>query len=479
VVAAFVMLGALAAASTAASATSATRATVAKSTTAQVYHAGTATSPSTAVPRCTSPNTPPGCYKGPLLKLQAASIGQTAAEPSIGVGPDGTAYFSGSTLVIDTSVVWGVAKTDARRSTDGGKTWTSIQPSVGPAGGYPQGNADPEIYVDPVTGRVFTFDLTAACQFLSYSDDKGASWISNPLACGDVPVDHQTIVSSKPVAPITTVGYPDLLTYCSNRIVFAGCGRSFDGGINWLAGGPAYQGVDSGGNLCSSLTGHLAADPNGLLYLPSAHCGFPEIAVSTDSATTWKDVTVSTMPSDIAHTSVTTDSAGNVYYLFEGKDALPYLSISKDHGDHWTAPIMVAPPGVLQVNFPVVTAADPGHIAISFPSTTETGASRAWNYTVAVSTNALSAKPVFVSNVANAATDPIHRGDCYDRCAGMWDFIDIHISAAGQAWASASDDCTGACDTGTLTQDHVGKGIAVRQISGPKLRKSPSSVWPT
>ena len=46
---------------------------------------------------------------------------------------------------------------------------------------------------DPVT-----FDLTSACQWLSYSDDKGATWVNNPLACGSPPVDHQTIVAAPP-----------------------------------------------------------------------------------------------------------------------------------------------------------------------------------------------------------------------------------------------------------------------------------------
>ncbi|HYH27185.1 MAG TPA: hypothetical protein VEA19_00240, partial [Actinomycetota bacterium] len=96
-----------------------------------VYTAGAPNGiPSAEIPICVEPDEPPGCYAGERLVLQAKRIGQTAMEPTIAVASDGTAYMAGSTIVVDTPVAYGVAKTDARRSTDGGKTWTSIQPAV-------------------------------------------------------------------------------------------------------------------------------------------------------------------------------------------------------------------------------------------------------------------------------------------------------------------------------------------------------------
>ena len=290
-----------------------------------------------------------------------------------------------------------------------------------------------------------------------------------------MPIDHQTIIAAKPRGGFPTVGYPNALYWCSNRVVDSTCGRSLDGGITWMpGGGPAYQGIDSQGNLCSSLTGHLAADSDGRLFLPSAHCGFPQIAISDDGAVRWTDVTVSPMASSVDHTSVAADSAGNLYYVFIGKDdQLPYLSISKDHGATWSTPQMVAPPGVAQANFPVVAAGDPGHIAISFPTTTSTKANRTWNQTVAITTDALAATPVYLSATGNDPADPIHRGACLGRCGGLWDFIDVQISAAGQLWTSTSDDCDTACNTSKVTSMHVGDGIAIRQIGGPLLRTPP------
>jgi hypothetical protein len=442
----------------------------------QVYHAGAPGVPSAAIPDCVAPDDPPGCYSGEKLVLQAAGIGQTAAEPTIGVAADGTAYMAGSTLVVDTPAVWGVAKTDARRSTDGGLTWTSIQPSVPVAGqGLPPGNADPMIYVDTTTGRVFTFDLLGACQWLSYSDDKGATWTHNPLACGvgDIPIDHQTIVAAKPRVLPADPAYPNFLYYCTNRLTESACGRSTDGGRLWrISGDPAFP----EDHVCHGLHGHLEADPEGRIFVPTSQtCGMPWVAISEDDGQTWTRSQVSTLSSRIPHTSIASDSAGNLYYVWinqaEGSSSiLPYLSVSTDHGRTWSAPRMIAPPGVAQANFPVVAGGGPGQIAISFPSTTKTTSSRAWDQTVVITEDALAENPVFLSATGNSPTDPIHKGACTGRCGGLWDFLDIQISPAGEAWVATSDDCLGTCNTGAASAAKVGDGIAIRQIGGPLLR---------
>ena len=51
---------------------------------------------------------------------------------------------------------------------------------------------------------------------------------------------------------------------------------------------------------------------------------------------------------------------------------LPYLAVSKDHGATWGKPIMIAPPGVHESNFPTIDASRPGHIAIGFPGSQST-----------------------------------------------------------------------------------------------------------
>ncbi|HMC70630.1 MAG TPA: sialidase family protein, partial [Mycobacteriales bacterium] len=209
----------------------------------------------------------------------------------------------------------------------------------------------------------------------------------------------------------------------------------------------------------------------GRIFLPKGHCGHPGISISADDGITWTRVQVSTMTSMYTHTSVASDSAGNLYYVWIGDNQLPYLATSTDHGVTWSQPTMVAPPGVAQVNFPVIDAGDPGNVAISFPSTTTTDKSRAWDQTVVVSTDALDGgAATYLSATGNDPADPIHRGACLGRCGGLWDFIDVHIAANGELWASSSDDCVDTCNTGTVSSAHVGDGLAITEIGGPLLR---------
>jgi hypothetical protein len=85
--------------------------------------------------------------------------------------------------------------------------------------------------------------------------------------------------------------------------------------------------------------------------------------------------------------------------------------------------------------------------AIGFPGTTEVNQAdltRPWNYYVVTTRTALWKNPVFVSNIANPANDPIHRGDCPGRCGNMLDFLDVIVSPAPDhsAWATYVDTCT-------------------------------------
>jgi hypothetical protein len=155
---------------------------------------------------------------------------------------------------------------------------------------------------------------------------------------------------------------------------------------------------------------------------------------------------------------------------------LPWLSISRDHGKTWSKPMMVAPPGVHDVNFPMVAAGTPGRVAISFPGSSVDAPAddtRPWHAWVAVTDNALTAAPTFRAAIADDGTDPLHRGACDGRCAGMFDFIDLQVSPKdGSAWATFTDTCT-AGNRCTLERKAGlatdAQGVAVRTVGGPSL----------
>jgi hypothetical protein len=424
------------------------------------------------------------------LRVSATRIGREAGEPTLGVTKQGNAFVSASAF---DSPGGQLSRTLVYSSTDGNRSWHNVTPLTA---GQPVSPAslDPYLYVDKSTGRIFNDDLTVGCSYLTWSDDQGRTWTKgNPLACESPVDDHQTLVTGRPIAGLTTTGYPNLVYYCVNKVADVQCARSQDGGLTFrISGNPAYMGVEQPQDgsphqgetavLCGGLHGHIITDPAGRLYVPKGHCDQPWLSMSADGGATWTQTLVNRMTVASHQTSVTSDTAGNLYYTWIGADdLLPYLAVSRDHGRTWGPALLIAPPGVAAVNFPTVEAAEPGHLVVSFPGTTarDATAARPWSYYVAVTTDALASRPVFHSTTANPRTDPIHRGPCLDRCAGMFDFVDVVIApSSGELWAAAVDTCTSvACRTaegpGLSKAQEAGdaQGVVIRQLSGPGLRR--------
>lgn len=377
----------------------------------------------------------------------------------------------------------GVPSSNVMRSLDGGATWEDVSPSA--AGmTLPPVSQDPYLYVDPRTDRVFSIDLTVACSYLSYSDDRGATWATNPAACGEPVNDHQSLVAGVPPPGLSLRGeYPDVIYYCFNGTARSACTRSVDGGTTFEHGRsdpfPGYE-LDKG--FCSGLHGRAVTDARGRLFVPKGHCGFPWVAVSEDGGDTWRRSQVSKdISSSGVNVQLAVDEGDNLYAVWWDEEfRLPWMAVSRDHGATWGPSLLIAPPDVKQVNFPSIAAGAPGRLAVTFPGTTVLGDSpfRPWNSYVLVSTNALDTRPLFQSATANSTKDPIHRGGCEERCGGMLDFLDAVVSPAGEAWGTVVDTCTDAdeCITnqgpdqppaGVSTSND---GIAVRQLCGPRLR---------
>jgi hypothetical protein len=436
--------------------------------------AGPVPVPSTTAVRDTDP-----------LVLASSYLGRKAAEPTIGITKQGNAFMVAADF---DGLSPATPQTKIFATYDGNKSWKDVSPVV--AGrSFPPTTLDPYLYVDPQTGRIFSDDLTVGCSVLQWSDDQGKTWSrGNPFAC-EMPVDdHQTIVAGDPPPGVQTVGYPNVIYYCVNKVGDSQCARSLDGGTTFTAtGNPAFAGVQpaqdgsssAAPGFCGGLHGHIVTDPAGRLFLPRGYCGKPWLAMSEDGGTTWTQSQVSRL--DIAgnQASVASDTAGNIYYLWWTADTLlPYLAVSRDHGKTFGPALLVGPPGLRAVNLPSIDAGAPGHVAISYPGTMDADASkpaRAWNYYVAVSTNALADLPVFHSATANPLRDPIHRGVCLNRCAGMYDFLDVVIAPSGQTWAAAVDTCTKACSSAvgpTLGKGETAtdaQGVGIRQLAGPGL----------
>ena len=412
--------------------------------------------------------------KAPVYKTFRLNHG--AGEPTIAVNKKGTAFFPAAEIALRNTV-------DVMRSKDGGRTWQNKSPQVGGQNSHPT-TLDPYVWIDEDTSRIYTIDLTVACSILSWTDNEGESWTTNPLACG-VPVnDHQTLFGG-PAATSPTVGYENLLYYCWNNVASSYCSKSIDGGITFTATGePAYQGASQGQGFCGGLHGHGVVSNTGVVMLPREYCNQAYLAISKDEGRTWNQVKVAKMrTSGGSDTSVAVDSVGNIYYLFVGgDDGLPYLVVSKNNGKSWTKPKMVGPPGLREANLPTIDAGGKGKIAIAYMGSENVKIKRegdqesrdyaaaTWNGYMTTSTTAHKKSPIFFTGTINSKKDPIYRQKCGPgRCGAVFDFIDVEITPKGDAWSSWVDACVTFCAKGGVGNDGD-EGVVGRMIGGPNLK---------
>lgn len=402
-------------------------------------------------------------------------LGYNGAEPTLGLTKNGHIFYTAADINA-------LNRVDILRSTDKGSTWENISPDLGPENRHAV-TLDPYIYVDKWTDRVFTIDLTVACSILSWTDDEGESWLTNPLACG-VPVnDHQTLFSGPPVSS-PTVGYDNIVYYCWNNIASSECSKSLDGGLTFHAtGGPAFTGVATGegaSGFCGGLHGHGVVGEDGTVFLPREYCGLPYVAISKDEGVTWDQVQVADMPaSSGSDPSVAVDKKGNIHYTWIAEDRLPYLVSSKNGGKSWTKPVMIAAPGVNEVNLSTIDAGPRGGVAVAYMGTTnspgepwENGAyaETTWNGYITVTPKPFAKKPKFLSATVNDPRDPIYRRNCGPgRCGAVFDFIDVVVDSKGTPWAAFVDACALICTDPRGVGNDASKAITGSLFGGPKL----------
>jgi len=132
--------------------------------------------------------------------------------------------------------------------------------------------------------------------------------------------------------------------------------------------------------------------------------------------------------------AVAVDEGGNVHATWISDDQMPWYAYSRDQGDTWSDPMMIAAPGVNQTGFPTIFAGDDGRVAMGYIGL-QTG-QNGWNGYMAIMTDAFNEHPLITSVSVNLFEDPLDiTADCGDvRCGGFGDFIDIEIDDEGRPW---------------------------------------------
>ncbi|MES2154211.1 MAG: sialidase family protein [bacterium] len=396
-------------------------------------------------------------------------IGTTTYEPSIGATKSGALFMTSLKRDINPPNLPDQG-THIIRGLDSGHNWTDTGPFIPTTKTTLTVNSnDPYMYVDPWTSRVIDFDMcgTLSAFCMSYSDDDGATWTPRSIVTGEsTALDHQSIAAAPAGEGVTTVGYPNVLVFCVNRglsTVGPYCSTSRDGGINWS---PLIPGSPAGKAQCSGLSGHVHGSIDGRFYRGNPSCTGPAVYRSDDGGLTWSEHTINTTSGSLLHDiEVGIDAKGNVYAGWIADDGLPYLALSRDHGDTWPIQMMVAPPGVTATGFPAVAAGADGRVVMAYIGTTlEKGydgsqTKATWNGYLSVLTDAFAENPLITTVTVNdPATDPLSTGACGNvRCGGFGDFIDVTIDPSGRPWAAMANN------------EHGDSGLAVTMVDGPAL----------
>lgn len=410
---------------------------------------------------------------GELPRPKLFELHHAAGEPTLGITREGyVAVTAGNGCVTSCTGSVEMAKTvtPGERSVfltkDKGHTWQDVSP--GAFGVSPHvASLDPYLFVDrsAETARIFDIDLNAACNELSYSDDFGANWVTNPLSCGEAVNDHQTVFSGKPVSS-STLGYPRIVYYCFNKLLYTTCTKSLDGGVTFI---PT---TGAGKIPCSGLNGHGVTNSKGWIYLPFTGCNsVPTLAISKDEGASW---TTSVLPGKVngGDPSVAVDARDNLYYLWDSQERKPTLATSVDGGKHWSKPIDVAAPGVLRSDLATLAVGAPGKVAIAYYGTTyDTDRKAFWNGYLAEGTGVLGKSPIFYSASVNDPKHPLKTGGCGPgRCGRVLDFIDVEIAPDGQPWAAYVDACGAVCEKTAVESVQDNAGIIGTLVGGPRLR---------
>ena len=420
---------------------------------------------------------------------------QTAAEPSIRSGPDGTLYIVAPTGIGGVRTQEGGDGGDLLwRSEDGGKTWTYLTSYDQAAGG-----GDADLAVDS-GGVIWASGLTLVNTTAAVSTDKGDTFKVNPV--GSITtglVDRQWIETYKdePTAYMTTGSDGIILTQLTRAP-----GTDEPAAVKTITVSrpdDAYQ-----------WPGELAVDEShDFVYVSYNTVG--KKAAHDDIVVTRSDLTLDEAQtkqfvvrktkgdSFDSFTAIDEDNAGNVYVVWNERifkkhhkkngRTVTFLSVSKDQGQTWSRARRVNRSPRTTV-FPWIVAGDKGRVSIVYYGTRARGpnpnkvvqAGRKlpkWYVYAASSFNAASRRPRFTE--VKAVRTPIHKGDictsgtgCASGTRDLLDFFQNDLDPCGRVVITYTDNDDDDVDkTGNRVTNNPEMVSFVGQTGGRRFYKAP------
>jgi hypothetical protein len=382
----------------------------------------------------------------------ATETGYATSESTIAISGDGTLVYSPAQT-----------ENSMARSQDGGATWTLTYPAAEQPTSF-WNTVDPFVIADRRTGRVFWahatgpvrnesslpdgsgFYLAAAYGFQVYrSADDGRSWHTADYSTAPTGDWEQVFTGSPAPGAPKPSGYPDVGYLCANSpLEVSGpgrlCYRSLDGGATFAIAGYVSPSAGEPQDVCPPLQFRAGVvDTEGAVYIPATCNRSDYIAISRDEGSSYTWVPVREAPTsgglvDGGYLQLAVDDADNLYALWP-KDGLLYLEVSRDHAKSWSKPMMVAAPGVHDVDRPALAAGAAGNVGIAYYGSTDANASKLTAY-VTQTRDALDAHPLLYSGAINDPAKPIFHDYGLSGGSPRTDFVGGAFDRAGGSfWA--------------------------------------------
>jgi hypothetical protein len=355
----------------------------------------------------------------------ATATGYPTSESTLAVGSSGALIYSPAQ-----------SENSVARSLDGGASWSLSSPA-GEQLTDLWNTDDPDVVVDPATGRVFWAHAThlvshdsflpstvalviaAAYGFQVYgSTDSGASWTTADYSTAPTGDWEKLFVGPPPPASTGAaqpVGYPNVVYLCANSPVEVSgpgrlCYKSLDGGRTFEIAGFASPTASNPADICPPLNFNAGVvDGGGTTYQPVDCQQAAYVLVSHDEGASYTWLAVPGAPTGTptsgTNMKLAVDAAGNLYAIWTANGLL-YLDRSSDHAKSWSAPLMVSAPGVSNVTLPAVAAGARGRLAITYYGSSDPSASSQSAY-ITQTGDATDRQPLLYSGAINDPAHPI------------------------------------------------------------------------
>ncbi len=332
-------------------------------------------------------------------------------------------------------------------------------------------------------GRVIVATLSLVSAPVSYSTDRGNTFTKIELANGLVNVDRMWL---------TTVG-PDTIYYAyhDNEASQIWLVKSTDGGESYSTPLPVIpadmlpQSIGIPFVTVGNVQGDIVADPDGRVFLPFlapkevTKNGTPMerpdsyyLAVTDTNGENPVIKTVYEGDKDIMalFPAIASDLAGNLYAAWSDRHGV-FLSISRDHGDTWSAPKKISTgTGNTSTVFPFVIAGSKGRVALAWLGTlaaSNNDTTAKWHTYFSMTSDALKKEPTWTQVIASDHV--VHEGAiCLDGLAcdltggdrSLAEVLQMGLTNDGRVIVSYP---------GTSAQDLSGWSYVAEQRFGPGL----------